>query len=144
MNSDELGQQRINYVRVTNGLAVPYTDRYDGVPVTIPPGKSENLPLDMAAHFFGFSVGVEPETMFRHVCKRQGWNTPQYVQQNAETHKTLAREYFDKLKIEPVVYKMVPVDDPDPREPIPADPQMNGDSSTFKDRNRRKQAEAPA
>ena len=144
MNPSELEQQRIHYVRVTNGLTVPFTDRHDGVPVTIMPGKSENLPLDMAAHFFGFSPGVEPETMFRHVCKRQGWNTPEYVKQNQDTHKTLAREYFDHLKIEAVVYKMVPVDDPDPRTPVPADPQMNGNSSTFKDRNRRRQAEAPA
>ena len=102
---------------------MPFTDRHDGVPVTIQPGKSENLPIEMAAHFFAFSPGVEPEVMFRHICKRQGWNTPEYVQQNPDTHKTKAREYFDRLKIEAISYKLVPVDDPDPRKPVPADPE---------------------
>jgi len=129
MNPDELEQQRIHYVRVTNGLAFPFTDRHDGVPVTIQPGKSENLPVDMAAHFFGFHPAVEPETMFRHICKRQGWNTPEYVKQNPESHKTLAREYFDKLIIEPVAYKLVPVEKPDPRKPVPADPAVPGEDA---------------
>lgn len=124
MNPVELEQQRIHYVRVHNGLNFPFTDRHDGVPVTIMPGKSENIPLDMAAHFFGFHPGIEPETMFRHVAKRQGWNTPEYVKQNAETHKTLAREYFDKLRIEAVAYKLVPVEQSDPKKPVPADPAM--------------------
>jgi hypothetical protein len=119
-------QFRIHYVRITNGLDVPFTDRHDGVPVTIEPGKSENLPLDMAAHFFGYSYGVKPETMFRHVCKRQGWNTPEFVKQNPDTHKTLAQEYFDKLKIESITYKMVE-EKPDLESPIPADPQIGPD-----------------
>jgi hypothetical protein len=150
MNPAELAQQRINYVRVTNGLNFPFTDRHDGVPVTIMPGKSENLPVDMAAHFFGYSPGVERETMFRYICKRQGWNTPAHVQQNPETHKTLAREYFDQLKIEPVAYKLVPADEPDPRKPVPADPAIPGaddDAATNERRGPgrpRKQAEASA
>ncbi len=127
MNPDEADQVRLKYVRITNGLDVPFTDRYDGVPVTIAPGKSENLPLDMAFHFFGYTYGVEPETMFRHVAKRQGWNTPAYVQQNPETHKTLAREYFDKLKIEAVSYRLVPEDAPDPRKPVPAEQSLQSD-----------------
>jgi hypothetical protein len=112
---------------VTNGLAVPFTDRYDGVPVTLPPGKTENIPLDMAAHFFGYHLDVDRATMLRHVARRQGWNTPEYVKQNPETHKTLAEDYFDKLKIEPVMYKMVEVVEPDPRRPVPADPEVPGE-----------------
>jgi hypothetical protein len=127
MNPSEIEQTRIKYVRITNGLDVPFTDRYDGVPLTIAPGKSENIPLDMAAHFFAYSYGVEPETMFRHICRRQGWNTPAYVQQNPETHKTLAREYFDKLKIEAVTYRLVAEDDPDPRKPVPAEQSIQAD-----------------
>jgi hypothetical protein len=121
MNPAELAQQRVRYVKITNGLEVPFTDRHDGVPITIMPGKSENLPLDMAAHIFGYHPDVEPETMFRYICKRQGWNTPKFVEQNPDTHKSLAREYFDKLKIEAIAYKLVPVDEPDPRKPIPAE-----------------------
>jgi hypothetical protein len=105
--------------------------------VTIAPGKTENLPVDMAAHFFGFHPDVEPETMFRHICKRQGWNTPNFVKQNADTQKTLAREYFDKLKIEPVAYKLVPADKPDPRKPVPADPELPDEPQTFKARRDR-------
>jgi hypothetical protein len=143
MNPTELEQQRINYVRVTNGLAFPFTDRHDGVPVTIQPGKSENLPLDMAAHFFGFHPGVKPETMYRHVAKRQGWNTPEYVKQNPETHKTLAQEYFDKLTIEAVAYKLVQVEKPDPKRPVPADPEIPTEASEglMRDARSRRRAE---
>ena len=124
MNPNELEQQRIHYVRVTNNLEFAFTDRYDGVPITIAPGKSENLPLDIAAHFFGYSADVNPATMLRHICKRQGWNTPDFVKQDPDTHKTLAEQYFSRLKIEPVSYKLVPAESPDPRTPVPADPAV--------------------
>ena len=120
----DIGEARVHYVRVTNGLAVPFTDRYDGVPVTLPPGKTENIPLDMAAHFFGYHPGVERATMLRHVARRQGWNTPDFDKQNPDTQKTLAEDYFDKLKIEPVMYKLVQVEEPDPKRPVPADPEL--------------------
>ena len=121
MNPNELAQQRVRYVKVTNGLDVPFTDRCDGVPFTLMPGKSDNLPLDMAAHILGYHPDVEPETMFRYICRRQGWNTPAHVQQNPDSQKTIAREYFDKLKIEPVAYKLVAAEEPDPRKPVPAE-----------------------
>lgn len=120
MNPVELEQQRVRYVRITNGLPFPFTDRHDGVPITIQPGKSENLPLDMAAHIFGYQPGVDPEFMFRYVAKRQGWNTPEYVKVG-DSGKQKAREYFDQLTIEPVAYKLVPVEEPDPRKPVPAE-----------------------
>ena len=44
-----------------------------------------------------------------------------HVQQNPDSQKTIAQEYFDKLKIEPVAYKLVPEADPDPRKPVPAE-----------------------
>ena len=113
---------RIHYVRVTNNLDVPFTDRWDGIPVTLEPGKSDNLQLDMAAHFFGYGYGVPTEVMFRHVCKRQGWNTPAHLKVG-ESGKTLAQELFAKLSIVPVIYKMVEVE-PDTDAPIPAEPEM--------------------
>lgn len=112
---------RIHYVRVTNNLDVAFNDRHDGVPVTINPGKSENLPLDMAAHFFGYHDGVKPETMLRHVSKRQGWNTPEHVKQDPISRKTLAEQYFAKLDIKPVKYRLVE-ETVDTESPIPADP----------------------
>ena len=127
MNPAETEQVRVRYVRVTNGLEYAFHDRYDGVPITIPPGKSENIPEDMAAHFFGYHYGVEPVVMLRHIAKRQGWNTPEYVKQDPETRQTLAEKLFARLKIEPVVYKLVPEDTPDPRKPIAADPGIPDD-----------------
>lgn len=111
---------RLHYVRVTNHLDVPFTDRHDGVPVSIAPGKSDNFPLDMAAHFFGDVT--DSQTMFRHVCRRQGWNTPSHLKPSETTPgKTVAEELFSKLEIKPVVYKMVE-EKPDLEQPIPADP----------------------
>lgn len=124
MQPNETDQVRLRYVRVINNSSVPFTDRHDGVPVTIEPGKSENLPLDMAAHFFGPSF--DPVSMLRHVSRRQGWNTPEFVQVNPATGKTKAEENFSKLKIEPVTYKLVE-EKPDPREPIPAEQDLAAD-----------------
>jgi hypothetical protein len=73
----------------------------------------------MATHFFGSTF--DPQAMFRHLSKRQGWNTPAYLKVNPETGKTLAEENFAKLKIEPVIYKMVE-DRSDPDPPIAAKP----------------------
>src|ERR1700674_5517513 len=111
---------RIHYVRGTNHLDVPFTDRHDGVPVSIDPGKSENFPLDMAAHFFG---NVEdPAVMFKHVSKRQGWNTPAHLLPTP-SGKTLAEVLFASVKIKRVVYKMVEevttTDAPIPADPLP-------------------------
>jgi hypothetical protein len=60
--------------------------------------------------------------MFRHTCKRQGWNTPAHLKMG-ENGKTLAEELFSKIDIAPVVYKMVEVQ-PDLEAPIPADPEV--------------------
>jgi hypothetical protein len=112
---------RLHYVRLTNHLDVPFTDRHDGVPVSIGPGKSDNFPLDMAAHFFGNVM--DPEASFRHVCKRQGWNTPNHLKASeADPSKSVAEYMFSKLEIKPVIYKMVE-EKPDLDEAIPADPQ---------------------
>ena len=114
-------EMRARYVRVTNHGETNFTDRHDGVPVTIEAGRSDNLPLDMAEHFFGYHDGVTQENMFRHVCKRQGWNTPEHIKQ-VEGGKTLAQALFSKLEIKPVTFKLVE-EKVDTESPIPADPQ---------------------
>jgi hypothetical protein len=121
MDTDDLINTRVEYVRLTNNLPFAFTDRYDGVPFIVAPGKSENFPPEVAAHFFGYDP--DPAAQMRHVAKRQGWNTPDFVKVNEETGKNKAQEYFEALKIENIVYKLVPVEDADPREPIPADPE---------------------
>ena len=124
MDRPDLGAPdlRIHYIRVTNNLDVPFTDRWDGIPVTIPVGKSENLQLDMANHFFGYYYEVERDVMFRHTCKRQGWNTPAHVKEG-DDGKTLAQRNFAALDIKAVVYKMVE-ETIDTDQPIPADPVL--------------------
>lgn len=112
---------RVHYVRITNHGDTTFTDRHDGVPIAIEPGRADNFPLDMATHFLGdFS---NPEAMFRHVCRRQGWNTPAHLIAQP-SGKTLAQEKFAQLEIRPVVYKMVEetvnTDEPIPAEEIPA------------------------
>ena len=113
---------RIHYVRVTNNSEVPFTDMFDGVPVQIEPGKADNFQLDMAMHFFGYAYGVTREVMFRHICKRQGWNTPAHLKAG-ESGKSIAEEMFSKIDVKPVVYKMVE-EKVDIDEPIPADPEL--------------------
>lgn len=122
MNPQEIEQTRITYVRVTNNLPFALTDRYDGVPFEIAPGKSENLAPEVAAHFFGYDP--DPAKQMLHFAKRQGWNTPEFVKINEATGKSKAQEYFDALEIKPIAYQLVPVEDVDPREPIPADPEV--------------------
>jgi|SRR5882724_4763154 len=112
---------RARYIRVTNRGTIPFSDRHDGVPVTLEPGKADNLPLDMAAHFFGYFDGATTDQMFRHVCKRQGWNTPAHIKVG-DSGKTLAQELFDNIEIKPVTFKLVE-EKVDTSEPIPADPQ---------------------
>lgn len=113
-------QLRFKYIRLTNKGTTLFTDRHDGVPVKVPPGEAKNLPLDMAIHFFGWRPDVAPEEMFRHVCKRQGWNTVDFVKPE-EDGKTKAEKNFAALLIEPVMYRLVEVER-DPSTPIPADP----------------------
>lgn len=131
MNPAETENVRVHYVRVVNNLPFPFTDRHDGVPVTIPTGKSENLPLDMAAHFFGYvHHGIEKAVLFRHTAKRQGWNTPEFTKVDPDTGKSKAETYFDMLRLEPVIYKMVPVEPAaDTAAPIPADPGLDDDET---------------
>ena len=142
MNPAETENVRVHYVRVVNNLPFAFTDRHDGVPVTIPPGKSENLPLDMAAHFFGYTHhGIEKAVLFRHTAKRQGWNTPDFAKLDPDTGKTKAEAYFDMLRLEPVIYKMVPVENPDPAEPVPADTGPEDDAPRTRQKMRSQRIE---
>lgn len=125
------GDIRIHYLRVTNKSDADFTDRFDGTPITIDARSSQNLQLDMAAHLFGYAFNVPKEVMFRHVCKRQGWNTPEYLKIQP-SGKSLAQEKFDLFDIKPVIYKMVE-EKPDLDQPIPADPVIPKASSVIYD-----------
>ena len=87
---------RLHYVRLTNHLDVAFTDRHDGVPVSIGPGKSDNFPIDMASHFFGNVM--DPQASFRHVCKRQGWNTPNHLKPSEEDPSKTVAEMLESVR----------------------------------------------
>ena len=118
--TEEADQVRVKYIKLTNNGDTLFSDRHDGVPLKVMPGETKNIPLDSAAHMLGYVPGVTDETMSRHICRRQGWNTPQYLETDA-SGKTLAERNFAKLKIEPVMYRLVQVE-ADPSLPIAADP----------------------
>src|ERR1700679_803456 len=124
MERPDLGSPdlRIHYLRVTNKGDKDFTDMYDGVPITIEAGRAQNLPLDMAAHLFGYGYEVKPDAMFRHTCKRQGWNTKAHIEKQ-DNGKTLAENLFVQFELKPVIYKMVE-QEPDLDAPIPADPKV--------------------
>lgn len=121
--------QRVRRVRVTNGFNTPFNDRFNGVPIHLEPGQSESLPLDMAAHFFGYHPGVRPEAMLRHIIKRQGLTAKKWTDQSPEAMKKNAEDYFTRFKIEPVFFKLVEEKSgkPDPKAPIPAEQEMAAD-----------------
>ena len=59
MNPTELEQQRVRYVKITNGLEVPFTDRHDGVPITICLLYTSEPPLtDLLTRFTGHSSAI--------------------------------------------------------------------------------------
>ena len=74
--------------------------------------KTRSLPLAAAYHIFGYQIqGGEnaPKTMFDHVCKRWGWNTPENVKDGFKT----VNEIWRKFEFTPVAvrYTEVPVID---------------------------------
>ena len=115
---------RVRYVRVVNNTDKVWSDRHDGVPVTLQPGDSENIPLDMAAHFFGYHANVKPVTMLSHMARRQGWNSGDFTVQDPAVRQRLADEFFAKFQIEPVSYRLVPEHEVEPKRrssaPVPA------------------------
>ena len=116
---------RHHYLRVTNTGDTDFTDMFDGVPITIEKHASQNLPLDMAAHLFGYGYQVTDEAMFKYTQRRQGWNTKAHLEIQP-SGKSLAHELFGRFKFEPKIYKMVE-DRPDLDRPIAADPQVPAD-----------------
>ena len=122
---DAIEQERTHFVRVTNNLPFSILDFYDGVPHRFRPGQPENLPIPAAMHILGYNEPMNLEHMQRHICRRLGWNTLEFLEVNPKTKKTKAQEYFEALTIEPVVYKLVKVDNEvDTSAPIPADPEI--------------------
>ena len=113
-------EERLQYVKVTNGFDTPYSDMFDGVPVTIDPGDSQNTLPEQAFHFFGYVPGANRQQMARHTARRMGWNSPAHIQPD-EKGVPLYERMFEKIGLEPVTFKLVPADDVDTAKPIPAE-----------------------
>jgi hypothetical protein len=94
---------RILHVRVINKNDFPITDMYDSVPYTFVPNMPVTIPVDAAAHIFGWWEGCDPAVMKRHCQKRFGWNTPEM--QSANQHE----EFYKRLELKPMLYRLVPM-----------------------------------
>jgi len=108
---EQAGRREVN-VRVMNGNTTTYRDAYNGVEYVFEASKTRSLPLAAAYHIFGYQIqGGEnaPKTMFDHVCKRWGWNTPENVKDGFKT----VNEIWRKFEFTPVAvrYTEVPVID---------------------------------
>jgi hypothetical protein len=119
-------EQRLRYVKVTNKFDTPYVDMFDGIPVTIDAGGTQNLQPEQAFHFFGYTEDASRQQMLLHVAKRRGWNTAAHLQVD-ESGKTLAERLFENLVIEPVTFKLVEEAPGDIDRPIPAEGAAEGD-----------------
>lgn len=89
--------QRIINIRVTNKNADSYSDAHDGVNYHfLGKGKTQTISLEAARHIFGYSTkGADEKTMFDHVCKRWGWNTPENVRDGfKDIHRIWANFVF--------------------------------------------------
>jgi hypothetical protein len=100
---------RVRHVRVTNGTDEVWTDRYDGVPLTLQPGDTQTIPLDMALHFFGYAPGVDQATMLMHVANRTAKTDGEWgsIRADPALRKRVAEKFFQKFQIEPVSFKLV-------------------------------------
>jgi uncharacterized membrane protein len=91
-------------VRVTNKNKETFSDQHAGVTYDFEPGETVSLPLEAAQHIFGYKVhGADPKTMFDHVSKRWGWNTPE----NVRTRYKDITPIWSKFEFTPVAVKYV-------------------------------------
>ena len=107
----EATKARIINIRVTNYNETSYTDFHNGERYVFEGGgKTTSIPLEAATHIFGYSMKDSDEaSMFNHVCKRWGWNTPENVKENFKGPKS----FWAKITFTPVAvkYTEVPVID---------------------------------
>lgn len=97
----------VTQARVTNKNTFAIKDRYDGKDYVFPPNKPVRVPMDVAAHCFGFHPwpGMTQdeafEAMLRYCAIRHGWNNSKL--QDEGTHI----KYFENLDIVPITMHLV-------------------------------------
>jgi len=80
----------VQFLSVKNGTDRKISGRFHGEDYVLKPGESVTMPVEAAAHIFGF--GVDDKTPALH---RLGWLT-------ASQHAEVAMERLSKLGFEPV------------------------------------------
>ncbi|MDE2098052.1 MAG: hypothetical protein KGL39_12435 [Patescibacteria group bacterium] len=95
--------EQVSQVKIINKNDFTLIDHFDGVKFTFPPKKPVRVPVQVAAHIFGFRAWPkvpsddpdDPESQVAQAIKycamRHGWNAPK--------PGTYARECFDNLEI---------------------------------------------
>lgn len=95
----------IKYVRVTNRNPFELVDHYDNRPYRFPAGQPMTIPLDAAAHIFGFTATATEEATRLHCIKRFGFNRPEVLA--VQGHDL----FWENLEIAPVVMRMIEVEE---------------------------------
>lgn len=112
-------------LKVTNNNDFKISDMFDGVPFDFEAGKSLVIPPEAAVHIFAWSPGADLNAVERHVQKRWGWNTPELQKDG------LAGQYFRKIELKPVTYRMVEVREDDDEEPARVPARTRGEGGKF-------------
>ena len=102
------------HLRVTNTNDFEIEDRYDGVPYKFEPNKAVTLPPEAALHLLGWQPGIDPSVCEKHVSRRWGWNTPDFMKSGD------AKKFFAKLEFKPVTFKTVEVIATEEEEMLPS------------------------
>ena len=95
------GAPEVRYVKVVNRNEFTLHDHYDGRPYVFPPGEERTIPLDAAAHIFGFTSTATEEECRTHCIKRFGYNTPERMKGGG--HET----FWDCLQLTPMLMRLV-------------------------------------
>lgn len=113
-------ETKVMQVRVTNLNDFPLTDMFDGVEYEVPAMGALSMPVDAAYHIFGWHPPVTDANGVVHQCddvvrknhcyKRFGWNTPSMMGK--------AHIFYQNLKIQPIIYRMVVEEEQPPEEDI--------------------------
>lgn len=122
------------HVRVTNENDFPITEHWDGIPYTLEPGKTRDIPVEAAAVIFGFSSDdngvvnlgtngvVAPN--YDHMQRRWGWNTvvrrkDEEMAEAVERSMAQARSFCEKIKFASLTMALQEVKAPEPEELAP-------------------------
>lgn len=108
---------QVMQLEVTNRNDFTINDRFDGVPLSFPPGEKVTITPAMALHCFGYPG--ESQDMALHMAKRYGWSGRDYLRAEGTGDGPAKFQVLAaNIAIVPVYFELRRVD---PNAPIPAD-----------------------